>query len=260
MPRASVTAIVPTKNVAAFIRPTLDSLGFCDEVIIVDMFSDDETKSVCGLYPNVSFHERRDYIYGNFNFGMDLARGEWILRLDSDEVISSELRESIIRVLDSAQPGFDAYDAECHLFFFGKRLRHGFGKTRRLTLFRKGHTRYTVQSEHEWLQANGPVGQLAGHYDHFTNASISSWLMKIDYYTARDVERASSNVQTSRLRVALQTARLFQRLYLRPGWMVKDGNLGFYVSGIASFAFFLGHAKLWERTSASDPAHGGPNK
>jgi glycosyltransferase involved in cell wall biosynthesis len=260
MARATVSAVIPTKNVANLIRPTLESLSFCDEIVIVDMFSSDDTKRVCNLYPNVAFHERQDYIYGNFNYGLDLAKSDWILRLDSDEVISPELRESINDVLTGQLAPFDAYDAACHLFFFGRRLHHGFGKTRRLTLFRKGHTRYSVKSEHEWLTSSSPVGNLSGHYDHFTNPSVSAWLTKINYYTERDVERAPSNPVPSRLRVALRTARLFQRLYLAPGWMARDGDLGFYVSGIATFAFFLEHAKLWERSPLRSSSHGGPSR
>jgi glycosyltransferase involved in cell wall biosynthesis len=249
MARASVSAVIPTKNVASIITPTLDSLRFCDEVVIVDMFSEDDTKTLCCSYPNVTFYERHDYIYGNFNYGLDVAQGEWILRFDSDEVVSPALRESIDRVLNDPHPAFAAYDSACHLFFFGRRLRHGFGKARRLTLFRKGVTRYTVQSEHEWLSFTGPIGQLHGYYEHFTNPTISAWIKKIDYYTARDVERDSSKTPPSRLRVALKTLRLFQRLYLSPHWMARDGELGFYVSGIVCFAFFLQHAKLWERLS-----------
>src|SRR3954466_14724883 len=88
-----VAAVIPTKNVAEVIAPTLDSLAFCDEVIIVDMHSTDGTREVCERYPNVRFFERNDYIYGNFNFGVEQANSDWIVRLDSDEVISAALRD-----------------------------------------------------------------------------------------------------------------------------------------------------------------------
>ena len=58
MNRETVAAVIPTKNVANVIRPTLDSLEFCDEVIIVDMYSTDDTRAVCEGYPNVRFFER----------------------------------------------------------------------------------------------------------------------------------------------------------------------------------------------------------
>jgi len=250
MPRASVSAVIPTKNVATIIKPTLESLRFCDEVVIVDMHSTDGTRELCCSYPNVTFLTRDDYIYGNFNFGANSARNDWIIRLDSDEVLSAQLQSSIIDVLSETMPAHSAYDAECHLYFLGKRLKHGFGASRRVTLFRKGKAHYSVASEHEGLAISGSTGQLKGHYDHFTNPTISAWLKKIDYYTERDVERVSDPIPEPPGKVFLKTVRLFQRLYLGPGWMAKDGTLGFYVSSIAAFAYLLHHGKIWERYEA----------
>jgi glycosyltransferase involved in cell wall biosynthesis len=247
MPRASVSAVIPTKNVAAVIKPTLESLRFCDEIVIVDMHSTDGTREVCCSYQNVTFLLREDYIYGNFNFGAESARGEWIIRLDSDEVLSPVLQQSIITVLNERKPAHVAYDAECHLYFFGKRVRHGIGASRRVTLFRKGKAHYPVTSEHESLLVEGSTGQLTGYYEHFTNPTISAWLSKIDYYTERDAERAASSAPEPAWRVLLKTARFFQRLYLRPSWMIKDGTLGFYISSLSAFAYLVQHAKMWER-------------
>src|SRR5437016_13512356 len=99
MPKQTVAAVIPTKNVADFIGGALESLRFCDEVIIVDMFSTDDTQKICESYPNVRFFQRQDYIYGNFNFGMEQARSQWIIRLDSDERLSPELQDEIIALL-----------------------------------------------------------------------------------------------------------------------------------------------------------------
>ena len=192
MSQRTVAAVIPTKDVASVIRPTLESLRFCDEVIIVDMFSSDGTRELCESYPNVRFFQRDDYIYGNFNFGLEQARSDWIIRLDSDEVISRELENSIVEVLKSSPEGQpSAYEALCHLYFFGRRLRHGFGDQFRTTLFKKGSASYQVRSEHEHLQVTGPVGRLTGHYEHFTNPTVSTWIQKTNYYTDKDVERLS---------------------------------------------------------------------
>lgn len=253
MPRQTVAAVIPNKNSATTVRQTLESLRFCDEVIVVDMFSTDDSKKICLEYPNVRFFEREGYIYGNFNFGVDQSTSDWIIRIDSDEVISPELRESIIEVLEGrVSPQLDVYEAFCHLYFFGKRLHHGFGNHWRTTLFRRGVTRYKVQSEHEGLEYKGRVGRLKGHYDHFTNASISRWLEKLNYYSDRDVERVDKPRPESVPRVTYHTLRTFQRLYLRPGWLLLDGHLGFVVAGISAFSIFLQHAKTWERAESDD--------
>jgi glycosyltransferase involved in cell wall biosynthesis len=244
---ARLSAVIPTKNVAGIVRPTLESLRFCDEVVIVDMFSTDDTRAVCESYPNVKFYQRQDYIYGNFNYGAEQAKGDWILRLDSDEVVDPELRDSILEVLNDPNPKFLHYDAFCHLYFFGMRLRHGFGDQWRTMIFRKGTARYKVRSEHEGLTTTGPAGKLRGHYDHFTNPTITIWLAKANYYLDKDVQRAPLQPPLPWWKVLLNMARYFRGAYFGKGQLRKDGYLGFVVALCSAFAMALEQLKLWEK-------------
>ena len=91
-----ISVVIPCFNVDKFIRPTLESLKWCNEVIIVDMFSTDSTKEICLEYSNVKFYENKDFIYANVNYGIDKASNLWILRLDSDEIVTTELKNEII--------------------------------------------------------------------------------------------------------------------------------------------------------------------
>ena len=249
MNRTKITAVIPTKNVGAIIRPTLESLRFCDEVVIIDMFSTDSTKAVCQSYPNVRFFQRQDYIFGNFNFGAEQASGEWILRLDSDEVVSDELRESIQQVISDSNPPYTNYDASCRLFLFGMQLHHFYGSSDnwRTHLFRKGTARYPLQSEHEALQVTGPTGRLKGKYDHFSTPSISQWVGKYNYYTDLDAERTPSRPPRPRWRIVLDAARFFRGAYLGKGQLHRDGYLGLTVAVMATFGQVLLELKLWER-------------
>jgi glycosyltransferase involved in cell wall biosynthesis len=245
--RSRVSAVIPTKNVAGIIRPTLESLRFCDEVVVIDMFSTDDTRAVCESYPNVRFVQREDYIYGNFNHGAEIAAGDWILRIDSDEVVGPELRESILEVLRDPNPAYTHYDAFCHLYYFGMRLRHGFGDLWRTMIFRKGTARYEVQSEHETLTVSGPAGKLRGYYEHFTNPTMSVYLTKINYYTDKDTERAPVRPPLPPWKVALNAARWFRGAYFGKGRMRKDGYLGFVVALCSAFSLALMELKMWER-------------
>ena len=247
MARATVSAVIPTKNVEKIIRPTLESLRFCDEVVIVDMFSTDNSRAVCESYPNVRFLQRQDFIYGNFNFGAEQANSEWILRIDSDEVVSPELRESIREVMRNPNPPFLHYDALCHLYFFGMRLRNGYGDQLRTMIFRKGTAQYQVKSEHEGLDCTGPPGKLTGHYDHFTNPSLSTWIAKTNYYTDKDIERAPIRPPLPSWKVLLNMARYFRGAYFGKGRLRRDGYLGFVVALCSAFAIALMEMKGWEK-------------
>ena len=249
MTRETVAAVIPTKNVANIIKPTLDALQFCDEVVIVDMSSTDETRRVCEAYPNVRFFEREDYIYGNFNFGIEQAQTDWIIRIDSDEVISPVLAESIRRVLDR---GGDAtrkcYTAEPHLYMLGYRMQYGWGaKSRRPTLFRKGVAQYRVRSEHEELQSEHPWGHLEGHYDHFTSPTLSDLTTKINYYTDKDAARSTPGRVRGPVAMSWNVLRWWLRFYLYPHRSYRDGLPGFAVSVIGAFSIILLDLKMWEK-------------
>ena len=248
-PRSTVAVVIPTLNVERIVRPTLESVKWCDEIIIVDMFSTDETKEICTALPNCRFFERKDFIYGNVNYGIEQSKSDWIIRLDSDEVVSPELRRSIEEVLADPNPAFDGYEALQHLHFMGYRLKYGFGKDAyRSTLFRKGFAQYSVRSEHEDFERKGRWGgRLKGHYDHFTNPTISTWVQKTNYYTDKDIEREKSPVSPSVFRIVYRPIRWFQRYYTFPGQAFRDGMPGLVVALIAAWGMLLMDLKLWEK-------------
>ena len=245
--RATVAAVIPTLNVGDLIRPTLESLRFCDEVIVVDMFSTDDTRAVCESFPNVRFFQRRDYIFGNFNFGIDQAASDWIIRIDSDEVIGAELRSAIVGVLEKNPPEYSHFEAECHLYICGMRLRGGYGQGFRTTLFRKGAGRYPVQGEHEGLELTGRRGRLSGHYDHFSVPTLSNWIGKYNYYTDKDAERMPLRPPKPWWKVLWHAANHFRGSYFGAGRLRHDGYLGFTVAVLAAFAQVLLELKVWER-------------
>ena len=262
MPRQTVAAVIPTKNCEKLMTGILDSLWFCDEVIVVDMFSTDQTRKICESYPNVRFFERQDYIYANFNYGMDQAKSQWIMRLDSDERLSIELQDEIMALLD-AEPDRTVYTAPYRSYFLGKPIHHGTSmvQTHRITLFRKGTLRYVTRSEHEDLTPTNkgpmpPIGRLQGLYLHFSVPSITKYLKKIDYYSERDIERCDPNEITVRppWRVGISTLRYFYRNYVRyQGY--KDGYHGFTLCALDAFYMLINQLKEWERKEEIKKLH-----
>ena len=94
-PRQTLSVVIPTFNVEPIIARCLEALRWADEVVVVDMFSTDRTREICERYPNVRFLQKQDYIFANVNYGMEIATGDWVMRLDSDEVPTPELAREI---------------------------------------------------------------------------------------------------------------------------------------------------------------------
>ena len=248
--RESISVVIPCFNVASFIKPTLDSLTWCDEIVIVDMFSTDKTKELCLQYPNLKFYENKDFIYANVNYGIDKATSDWVLRLDSDEIITPELRDEIIsNVLSNEKNTFDGFDAQSEVYFMGYLIKHGFGGNNwRGTLFKKGKARYDAKSEHEDLQKTGSWGRLENRYLHFTNQTISMWVNKINYYSDKDVARwdAMNDERITMGKIIYRTLRWFQRYYTYPHKAYKDGVPGFVIALIAAAGLMITYLKQWE--------------
>lgn len=248
--RKRFSVIIPTYNVADIIGRCLDSLTFADEVVVVDMFSADATEEVCRRYPNVRFLQRQDYIFGNVNYGIDQASGDWIMRHDSDEAVTPELRDEILEVLSSDGDGYDGFYIAEQTFVFGRwiPLNGEPGKGGREKLFRRGCLRYPVHSEHEQPEITGRWGHLKNVYLHYSHPSISGWLAKMNYYTDRDVERVQEI--DPRLfrphRFITYPAHIFRYHYFTCG-LRRYGRHGFILSLLMAVYAFVERAKLWER-------------
>ncbi len=253
---ARVAAVIPTYNSAELLEDCLRSVAWCDEIIVVDMHSTDNTDEICARFPNCRVFKRDGYIYENFNYGMDQARSEWIIRLDTDERISPELRDEIRELLSSSEePPHAAYTAPMVVYIIGKRLDWGPERGRvRNILVRRGRARYPTRTEHEDFMIDGTVGALHGPYHHYSTKSIGHFIHKMNYYTDRDLERHPHPV-AARPRTVLSVAvRHFFHVYFRQK-AYRDGYHGFVLAALRSIYIVVSMLKEWEKAEGWRERH-----
>jgi glycosyltransferase involved in cell wall biosynthesis len=120
-----VTGFVLTQNNERTLKACLDSLYWCDEIIVVDSFSTDTTEAIAKTYPKVRFlqHEYENYMEQRI-WGIPHVQTKWTFTLDSDEVCSDPLREKIIEILKSGDETHDGYLFLIRTQIFGKLLKH----------------------------------------------------------------------------------------------------------------------------------------
>ncbi len=260
MPRLSV--VIPTKNCVELLRRTLASLDFADEIIVVDMFSTDGTAELAQSHPKGRLIQRNGYIYENVNCGFDAATGDWLLRLDSDEVPTTELGREILERIASAPPDLCGFYIPNRTYFSNRWLRYGPaydkrakvpGERYRLCLFRKGTARFeTPELSHSDLTIHGRCEYLAHRYDHYSVRSLSHYVAKQNYYTDMDVQSLDLRGCTARREawaMLLGPVKEFLVFFIkRKGY--KDGALGIMACGGYAMLRFLIHAKRWERLTA----------
>jgi glycosyltransferase involved in cell wall biosynthesis len=247
--------VIPTKNAGLLLRDCLASVAWADEILVVDMFSTDETGEICAEYSQCRIFQRDDYIFGNVNFGFDHASGDWVMRLDSDERITPELAAEVETFLTDPPEHVTGLEFWERPVILGRELSHGFGRKHfRKMMFRRGKARYPVRSEHESLETSGTWLRTQHGYLHLNYASVAHYLEKMNYYTDRDVERAELPSEAPSLSDGVrETLRAFYLYNLK--WRgYRDGWIGFLDAGMRAFYQFTYWAKLrerWEREQAS---------
>jgi glycosyltransferase involved in cell wall biosynthesis len=121
-----ITVIVLTYNSEATLGRCLDSLTWAENVLVVDSGSSDKTVKICEEF-GVSIHYREYKNYGDqLNYALTLVETEWVLIVDSDEYLSSQLADSIQQTLAaSEQSAQNGYKLARLSYFMQKPIRHG---------------------------------------------------------------------------------------------------------------------------------------
>jgi glycosyltransferase involved in cell wall biosynthesis len=220
-----LSAVVIARNEEAAIGACLDSLAWCQEIIVVDSGSEDRTRELATERgAKVIDHDWEGYGRQK-NFAVRQAANDWVLCIDADEVISPALRASIEKTL--ADPAYRAYEmARCNRFL-GRWLRHGEGYPDWiLRLFDRRSARWSDDPVHEKVVTAEQVGRLQGDLLHESAETLHSYLEKQNRYTTLQAEILHrKGVRPSRFKLVFSPLVRFLKFYiLRRGFL--DGVPG----------------------------------
>lgn len=184
-----LSVVITTYNNQPKIRATLESVKWADEIIIVDGGSADSTVGICREYTNNIYIQPNHLQWNiNKNFGFQKASGSWILNLDSDEIVTGNLKEEMIDVLSK--------NADCDYFFIPRR-EHFFGKWIKsiwgpeplhVKLFKKGAATYREKHLHEPITAKGKKGVLKNHIMHNAYIDVAELMNRIQAFTDQEAK------------------------------------------------------------------------
>jgi len=238
-----LSAVIITLNAASQLEACLESVGFCDEIVVVDSGSTDATVEVASR--RGARIVQRDWLgFGRQKqFAVEQASHDWVLCIDADERVSPPLRTNIESAL--AAPQFRAYVSPRCNRFMGRYLRHGEGYPDwSLRLFDRRHCRWSDDPVHEKVLALGPVGRLRGDLLHESAESLESYLAKQNRYTSLAAESAYRNgIRAHPMKLLLSPLVRFVKFYfLRLGFL--DGVPGLVHILIGCQNSFIKYAKI----------------
>ena len=245
--RPTVSAIVVCFNEEANIRDCLESLRWCDEIVVIDSFSTDRTVEICRQYTDRVMQRPWAGYRDQKAFAHSQATKQWVLLVDADERVTPELRDDIARALRDDAGHYMGYALPRLVFYLGRWWwRGGWYPDYDVRLFRRDQATWGGSDPHEKILVDGAVRRLSHPLHHFSYRDIDDHIQRINRFTSISSRELRNNGGRWRLADALlrPAFRFFRCYVLKRGFM--DGFAGFYVAVTAAVYVFLKYAKLWE--------------
>ncbi len=245
--RVLLSACIITLNEADRIGACIASLAFCDEIVVVDSGSTDDTReSAASAGARVIEHPFEGY-RAQKDFAVAQARHDWVLCLDADERITPALRASI----EAARGrGFDDAAGFCFARateYFGKFLRHGNAYPDRvLRLFDRRRGGWHAGREiHEHAVVDGPVRTLSGDLEHRAYRSLDDQLARYRRYATLMAQHMHERGRRAHLHNLIVNPcwRFLRGYFLRGGFL--DGWRGFLFACLEADYVREKFARLW---------------
>lgn len=243
-----ISAVVLTKNEENNIVDCLESISWCDEVIIIDDHSTDNTVELAKRAgAKVYSHSLDQDFSAQRNFGLQKAQGEWVLFVDADERVSSALWYEIMAMINNPIGGYDGFYLKRKDTLWGKELQYGeTGNIKLLRLAKKDAGQWNGYVHETW-KIKGKTSVLKNPLAHFPHQTVAEFLTEINYYTTiRAKELYKKKVFVSWWHILFYPKAKFVLNYFMKGGFL-DGLPGFVFALMMSFHSFLVRGKLWLR-------------
>lgn len=252
-PSLSITAIILTKNEEAMIANCLETVAWCDEVILIDDNSADATVSLAKNWGARVVNFSSDSFAQKREAALQYVKTDWVLFIDADERITPKLYQEIKQALqvstqDTTKPAPHAWQFHRQNVCYGFALRYGGWQHDVVTrLFRRDALKTWVGEIHESPQFTGLVGQFKTPVWHLTHRSTVLNLLKSAEWTPIEARllfesKVAPVTLTTLLRKGLM--EFWRRVIRQQGY--KDGMAG-YVEGIVqAMNRVMIYIQVWE--------------
>ncbi len=254
----------------------LESIGdLASEIIVVDGSSTDNTREIAeSLGARVIKTTNPPVFHINKQKANNLAKGDWVLQLDADEIVTSELKKEIKNLLNDKSFGFNiwvsplkkllgkkakplvepasAYYLPRRNYFLGRYLKNaGQYPDPVIRLFQNGKARLPAKDVHEQMVViDGTIGWMTGELDHFATPEFSRYLSRENRYSSLAAAKLKQEGEKITILNTInylffKPTGTFLSLFLRYRGFL-DGFPGFVFSLYSGLHFAFAYMKLWE--------------
>lgn len=247
-----ISAVIIAFNEQENIGDAIKSVGWADEIIVVDSESTDETRAIAEALDAKVLINRWQGFSKQKQFAADRAAHDWIFSLDADERVSEQLKTEILKLKNQSEniPA-DGYKIPRLTFYMNRWIRHGgWHPDWQLRFYNRRRGKWKDVLIHESVEMNdgARVEKLSGEILHYSipNAAYHNRMIAERYAPLAAEQMFERGKRTSPLKVGTAGLTAFLQTYiLKLGFL--DGFAGFCVARFAAHHAFLKHLFLWEK-------------
>lgn len=245
-----LSVAIITYNEEKNIKECIEScLEIADEIVVLDSISTDKTEMISKSFSSVRFYKQR--FKGHIeqkNDAISLCKYDWILSLDADERISTELKNSILSFKqkqdDEAVNGIRVSRLTYHM---GKFIRHsGWYPQYRYRIFKKGKAVWIGENPHDYISIQGKGSKILGDIIHYSFRDLSHQVNTINQFSSIVAfTRQKKGKRFSLFRTIYKPLSKFVETYFfKFGFL--DGFPGWVIAVSSAYSTFLKDAKQYE--------------
>ena len=240
-----ISGIIVAKNAKDTIERALRSIDFCDEIIVIDDNSEDKTGKIAQKLGAKVYKRNLEGDYASQrNFGLQKAKGDWVFFLDTDEIVSENLKKIILG--DKLKcTNYNGFFIKRRDIFLGKELKHGESGNIKLLRFARKNAGKWKRKVHEYWDIKKGLGYMKGEIIHYPHKNLHIFIDKISHYSKIHYkENEREGKRSNILKIIFYPSGKFLYNYF---WKLAifDGVHGFVISILMSFHSFISWSGLW---------------
>lgn len=254
----SISVVINTKNAAATVKKALDSVQWAQEIIVMDMHSEDETEEIAKTAKAQIFtHPDVGYVEPARNKALEKATGNWILVLDADEEVPPSLAARL-KQLAAGDATADAYFLPRKNIVFSTWYQYaGWWPDYQLRFFKNGvvtwseeiHQPPHIQGSHDHLAPQEKNALIHHNYQ-----TVEQFLTRLNRYTSHEVSsRDQSNTTTTSDVISNFNNELMARLFKHKG--IDGGVHGVGISYLQAMYELVVRLKQWQSNDFPETQH-----
>lgn len=245
-----ITVTILVKNGERKLKEVLCKLSAFDEVLLLDTGSTDSTLDIAKKFSNVVIHHIPFKGFGSArNQAANLAKHDWILALDADEVLSDNLRSELLNLPLDPQM---VYQLPFINIFNDKKIKGcGWHPEHHVRLYNKAKTSFSERLVHEKVNSDGFQVTILKHpVLHYSYGNISDFLIKMERYSSLFAEQYKGKKRSSPMIAFSHGLGAFLKCYvLKRGFL--DGYEGFLISSYNAQTAYYKYLKLYHLNKLS---------